>query len=106
MKMNVAVSLVLVTNMVTMSAAAQTHSYAPPGGMIADAAIARDLAKVYLIAVYGKKQIEYELPLSVSLKEKVWTVKGILNGKRRDGGVAEIDLAQQDGRVLRLTHGM
>lgn len=61
---------------------------------------------VYLTAVYDKAQIESELPLVVSLKDKVWTVKGSFSRKHSVGGVAEIDLAQQDGRVLRLTHSM
>lgn len=85
---------------------AQTHSYEPPDGVIPNETVALDIAKVYLTTVYGKAQIESELPLVASLKDKVWTVRGSFKKKYSVGGVAEIDLSQQDGRVLRLTHSM
>lgn len=74
--------------------------------MVPNEAVAREVAKVYLTAVYGQAQIESQLPLIVSLKDRVWTVNGSFNRKHSMGGVAEIELAQQDGRVLRLTHSM
>lgn len=99
-------SVLFVASVVMTTALAQPHSYPPPGGMIPNEIVAREVAKVYLVAVYGKAQIESEFPLVVSLKDKVWTVQGSFNRKHSAGGVAEIDLAQQDGRVLRLTHSM
>lgn len=92
--------------LVAMTALAQTHSYTPSGGMIPNETVAHDVARVYLTAAYGKARIESQLPLVVGFKDKVWTVKGSFNRMHSVGGVAEIDLAQQDGRVLRLTHSM
>lgn len=102
----VCASVLAVVSLVTPSAMTQTHSYTPPGGMIPNEVVAREVAKVYLTAVYGKAQIKSQLPLLVSHKDKVWTVKGSFNRQHSVGGVAEIDLAQQDGKVLRLTHSM
>ena len=99
-------SILVATSLLAINALAQTHSYTPPGGMVPNEAVARAVAKVYLTAVYGQAEIESQLPLIVSLKDKVWTIKGSFNKKHSVGGVAEIDLAQQDGRVLRLTHSM
>lgn len=88
------------------NASSEAHSYAPPEGVIANEIVARAIAMIYLSEVYGKAQIQSQLPLLVSRKGDVWTIKGSFNIKHSVGGVAEIDLAQQDGRVLRLTHSM
>jgi len=88
------------------NASTEAHSYSPPDGVIANEVVAREIAMIYLSAVYGKAQIQSQLPLLVSRKGDVWTIKGSFNRRRSVGGVAEIDLAQQDGRVLRLTHSM
>ena len=65
--------------------------------------------------VYGKREIEYEEPLTARLDNGLWTVSGTLccpdsKGGRTcvvstcDGGVVVVRISQSDGRILFITH--
>ncbi|SRR6266568_2050743 len=66
------------------------------------------------VATGGKRQIDYEEPLTASLRDGVWSVYGTLccpdrDGKRNCealcvGGVAKVQIRQEDGKVLSVTH--
>ena len=79
---------------------------------VADSAAAIEIAEKTLIPVYGRKQIESERPFTVTLSSGVWTVYGTLrcsDGKGGTtticvGGVAKVEISQDNGRILRMSH--
>ena len=82
---------------------------------VSDAATALKIAEPALIKKYGKRQIDYERPLTAKLEGDIWTVYGTLccpdrNGHRTCeegkcvGGVAVLKLRQSDGKILWITH--
>lgn len=93
--------------------AAVGQGYKPKSGYVPDSETAVKIAKAVLIPVYGEKQINSERPFTAKLHEDVWTVTGTLrcsDGKGGtttscDGGVAEVRIAKDDGRVLFMMHG-
>lgn len=84
--------------------AARVDFYQPPHGVISTPRMAVEVARVYLEAIYGVKNIARQLPLEASIDREVWHVRGVLP-QVSVGGVAEIDLCQSTGQVLRVTHG-
>jgi hypothetical protein len=74
-------------------------------GLVKDALTAKRMAVAILESFYGKNLLQSEEPINVSLiNDKYWYVNGTLpNGYM--GGVAEILISREDGRILYLTHG-
>lgn len=70
-----------------------------------NSATAARIAEAILIPIYGKALIREEQPFSARLKGRIWVVTGRLPNGATRGGVAVVELAQRDGRVLRVTHG-
>lgn len=54
--------------------------------------------------VFGEKKIADEAPYQAVLKNGVWFVSGSLPQGWK-GGVAELEIAKDDGRILRMSHG-
>lgn len=102
------IGLLLVATLTTASpdprCAARVDFHRSPRGIITTPRMAREVARIYLNAVYGADWIDRELPLKVSIARGVWHVEGQLP-PGSVGGVAEIDLCQSTGRVLRMVHG-
>ena len=84
-------------------------------GRVPDSATALSIAEPALIKVYGKKQIDYEMPLTVTLEYGIWSVYGTVccpDRKERQtcgvgkclGEVAALRLRQRDGKVLSISH--
>jgi NTF2 fold immunity protein len=81
---------------------------------VPDAATALSIAEPALIKVYGKRQIDYERPLTATLDDGIWSVYGTLccpdpKGQRTCdgrcvGGVAVLKLRQSDGKILSISH--
>jgi NTF2 fold immunity protein len=82
---------------------------------VPDAATALSIAERALIKVYGKRQIDYEQPLTATLDNGIWSVYGTLccpgsKGQRTcevgkcAGGVAALRLRQSDGKILSISH--
>ena len=82
---------------------------------VPDAATALSIAEPTLIKVYGKRQIDYERPLTATLDDGIWSVHGTLccpdpKGQRTCGvgkcvgGVAALKLRQSDGKILSISH--
>jgi NTF2 fold immunity protein len=82
---------------------------------VPDAGAALSIAEPALIKVYGKRQIDYEKPLTASLDNGIWNVHGTLccpdpKGKRTCeigkclGGVAAVKIRQSDGKILSISH--
>jgi hypothetical protein len=84
--------------------AARVDFYQPPRGIISTSRIAAEVAQTYLEAIYGERVIARQLPLQVSMKRGVWHAKGVMP-RNSVGGVAEIDMCQSTGQVLRVVHG-
>jgi hypothetical protein len=80
------------------------QSYVPKAGFVPDSVTAARIAEAVLDAAYGSTKIEAQKPLMATLHQGVWTIKGSL-AKHVPGGVAEVRLAKQDGRILGMTHG-
>jgi hypothetical protein len=88
------------------------QGYKPPAGYVPDSTTPIKIAEAVLVPIYGKKQIDSELPLSAELKDDVWTVTGTLHcpdGKGGvtsacDGGVAVVRISKTDARILSMKH--
>jgi hypothetical protein len=78
-------------------------SYKPTRGYVPDEQTAVAIAVAVWTPIYGKEQIESEKPFHATLKNGVWFVEGSLD-EPRIGGTAMAEIAQNDGRVLRVIH--
>jgi hypothetical protein len=81
----------------------QEHNYKPEEGYVPDAETAIKIAVAVWLPIYGKEQIESEKPYSASLEDGIWYVTGSL--PEGPGGVAEAEIAKENGCVLRISHG-
>lgn len=93
---------------VTLCFAAAQHSYKPDDGYVPDAVTAVKIAEAVLLPLYGQEVVEKEKPFTAALKDGVWIVTGTLHcpeGQRCFGGVAVVEIAKDDGRILRVSHG-
>ena len=80
------------------------QDYVPPHVYVPDAKTAESIAEAVWIPIYGKENIENERPFHAEMSNGVWTVTGSLP-ENCVGGVAEIDIQQSDGKILRVSHG-
>ena len=80
------------------------HSYGPREGFVPDAATAARIAEAVLVPIYGARQIRSEQPLRATLRGEVWQVTGHLPAGHV-GGVAVVEIAKRDARILRVSHG-
>jgi hypothetical protein len=78
-------------------------SFKPKRGYVPDEQAAIAIAVAVWIPIYGKAEIEGEKPYHATLKDGVWTVTGSLP-EGYNGGTAFAEIAQDDGRILRVTH--
>ncbi len=86
------------------TAESQKHNYKPAPGYVPDEETAIKIAVAVWLPIYGKKQIEKEKPHKATLKDGIWHVNGSLP-KGWVGGVAEAEIAKDDGRIIRISHG-
>jgi len=82
---------------------AKSENYVPSGGYVADDKTAVRIAEAVWLSIYGER-IYREKPFIAELRNGVWTVTGTIPEKSI-GGVAEIDIAKKNGRILRVIHG-
>jgi hypothetical protein len=83
---------------------AKAQGYRPPNGFIPDAGTAVRVAEAVLGPIYGEEKIKNERPFVATLDGDIWTVTGHLD-EGYHGGVAEIRIAKNDGRILEVGHG-
>jgi len=79
-------------------------SYKPKAGYVPDAGTAVLIAEAILTPIYGADQIHNERPFRATLQGQIWFVRGSLP-PGYDGGVAEVEISKDDGRILRVMHG-
>ena len=82
----------------------ERHNYKPIAGYVPNDATAIKIAVAVWTPIYGKAAIEKEKPYKAVLKGGVWYVSGSLPVGYA-GGVAEAEIAQDDGRIMRISHG-
>ncbi len=84
---------------------AERHNYRPAAGYVPNEETAIKIAVAVWIPIYGKGQIEKEKPYKAVLRDGIWYVSGSLPAGFVKGGVAEAEIAKDDGRILRISHG-
>jgi len=77
--------------------------FKPEKGYVPDAKTAIAIAVAAWIPIYGKKHIDGEKPYNAELKNGIWRVTGTL--KTEVGGVAEAEISQETGCILKIVHG-
>jgi hypothetical protein len=81
----------------------QKHNYKPEQGYVSDEETAIQIAVAVWIPIYGKGEIESQKPYNAVLMDEIWYVTGSLP-EGWLGGVAEAEIAKDDGRILRMSH--
>jgi len=85
------------------------HNYIPEQGLVPTAEVAIRIAVAVWEPIYGTSNIERQKPYKAILLDGVWYVEGSLPsgpaGTVTVGGVAVAEIAQRDGKVLRVSHG-
>ena len=94
----------LVAFMILAATVARAGDPAPPDGFVPNEKIAIVIAVTVWSRLYGEKMIKAEQPYKAVLKNGVWHVEGTLP-PGVTGGVAEIDIAKADGKILKVNHG-
>ena len=98
--------MVPLTAVIVLAAETAKHSFKPKDGYVPDAKTAIKIAVAVWEPIYGEKQIAGEKPYSASLDTNgVWIVEGSLPKGMVKGGVAIAEIAKDDGRILRVSHG-
>jgi hypothetical protein len=106
--------VVLVASTIARSSALRaqgqaTVGYVPPNGFVPDSATAVRIAVAVWTPIYGAEQLAHERPFRATLRSGIWHVQGSLPKPRGRlvavGGVAEIEIAKRDGRIVRVSHG-
>ncbi|MFZ4538089.1 YbbC/YhhH family protein [Propionivibrio sp.] len=80
------------------------HNFKPAQGYVPDAATAIKIAVAVWEPIYGQENISQQKPYTAVLVNGIWIVEGTLP-KHLLGGVAVAEIAKDDGRVLRVSHG-
>lgn len=96
--------LILLLTTTALIIAESKHNYKPKEGYVPDEKTAIRIAVAVWIPIYGEKKIEGEKPYHAKLDKGIWTVEGSLP-KGWLGGVAVAEIAKDDGRILRVSHG-
>jgi hypothetical protein len=98
--------LVVVAAIAAIVIADSKHNYKPKEGYVPDEKTAIRIAVAVWIPIYGEKRIEGEKPYQARLNSGIWTVEGSLpEGENVLGGVAIAEIAKDDGRISRVSHG-
>jgi hypothetical protein len=83
--------------------AATKPFFKPKTGFVPDERTAIAIAVAVWTPVYGAAHIEREKPYRAQLIEGVWHVDGSLPTEAI-GGVAHVEIAKEDGRILDMWH--
>jgi hypothetical protein len=100
----ITITLLLITPW-AYSQSPTAHNYKPTQGYVPDAATAIKIAVAVWEPIYGQEKISQEKPYKAVLVSGIWIVEGTLPKQYNLGGVAVAEIAKDDGRVLRVSHG-
>ncbi len=101
-----AAALLLGVPLLSLAQGQARHSYVPPNGFVPDSITAVRIAFAVWTPIYGQRTIQAEAPYHAHLEGAVWTVYGSMPSGDNVGGVAVVEIAKQDARILRVSHGM
>ena len=94
----------LAGSLMSITQAQGGYGVKPEKGFVPDEITAVRIAEAILSPIYGQQKVESERPFSAHLSEGIWKVEGHLPDGV-DGGVAEVWIDKQDGRIVRVSHG-
>jgi hypothetical protein len=81
----------------------------PKEGYVPNAETAIKIAVAVWTPIYGEETIKSEKPYRATLKDGIWTVQGLMPDNPLNtpmfGGVAYIEIAKSDGKILLVEHG-
>ena len=80
------------------------HNAKPKQGFVPDAKTATTIAVAIWEPIYGVDQIAEQKPYQTFLTNGLWIVKGTFHGTGK-GGIAVAEIAKDDGRIVRVSHG-
>ena len=83
-----------------------SQTFIPKNGFVPDKDTAIAIAYAVAVPVYGKKQVDWELPFRTELKDGVWMVLGTLHCDSCAGGTLVVEIEKDSGRVIHMTHTM
>jgi len=96
------IAILMLSNSFIFATDLEKHNYKPKEGYVPDEATAIKIAEAIWLPIYGNT-IYTEKPFKAVLKNEVWIVEGSLPEGYK-GGVAEIEIAKDDGQILRVSH--
>jgi len=97
------IATLILSNSFLLAVDPEKHNYKPREGYVPDETTAIKIAEAVWLPIYGDT-IYTEKPFKTVLKNGVWIVEGSLP-EGYVGGVAEIEIAKDDGKILRVSHG-
>ena len=89
---------------IAFAADAPKHNAKPKEGFVPDAKTATTIAVAVWQPIYGVVQIAKQKPYRALLTNGIWIVEGTFHGSGF-GGVAVAEIAKDDGRIVRVSHG-
>jgi hypothetical protein len=89
---------------VLLAAESAKHNVKPKEGYVPDSKTAVKIAVAVWESIYGEEKIAKQRPYRAALVNGVWTVEGSLPASMV-GGTAVAEIAKDDGRILRVSHG-
>ena len=95
--------LVALAGAVAFAAETIAPNFKPKDGYVPDARTAIKIAVAVWEPIYGEQKIAGEKPYQTHLTNGVWTVTGSLPANLQ-GGVAVIEIARNNGRILKVIH--
>lgn len=81
------------------------QSAQPSNGLVPTQEVAIQIAEAVLVPLYGAERIRRQRPFKVNLSEGLWTVEGSYPEANKPTGIALVQLRQEDGQLLKVTHG-
>lgn len=81
-----------------------TPSFHPKEGFVPDKRTATAIAYAVALPLFGKKELDSELPLKADLKDGVWTILGTMQCRTCAGGTLLVQIDKESGKVLFLIH--
>ena len=73
--------------------------------LIDDADLAKNIARLVLVKVYGEDRIKNQEPLTVTEEKDTWFVTGTLQcAPQCRGGTASLSMRKKDGAILSVFH--
>ena len=94
----------LINNQLTAKDYAFSSGYKPSEGFIPTAEVAVEIADIVLSNLFGKANIDEQKPFSINLDNGIWIIDGYLESGMK-GGTAYMEISQETGEILKVSHG-